>query len=326
MPSLTIESIDSSQEVKGRAIAKIDGPKSCKDSGKIIYINSELDRNKDNEERKVVNMLNDIIDEEVKNSSSDNRMRKRMNDMNTLKKSFMEDMEELKDVRLNSIYQQIKKNYSDQVNREYQAIDGCTMKPIPNIDTRECVYVAGPSGSGKSTYVKQYAESYNKLFPRRAVYLFSKVQVDESLAGIKNLKRIDLNEEIYKEPIQPEELKKSLCIFDDVSTINDKKIREAIFHLISDILEIGRHSEVYICVTNHLLTDYKNTRTILNECSSITFFPSAGSSQQIKYTLKTYFGLDAKDINKILKLPTRWATVYKNFPQCVLYQTGAYLI
>jgi len=322
MPSLTVDVIDK----EGKIIAKIDGPKSCKDSGKFIYINSESNNNTNNEEDKVINMLNDIIDEEVRNNSTDNRMRRRVQDINSLRKSFMEDADELKDARLNSIYQQIKKNYSDQVTKEYKALDGCTIKPIPNTDTRECIYVAGPSGSGKSTYVKQYAESYNKLFPKRPIFLFSKIKDDTSLSGLKNVKHMELNDDIVNDPIEPSELKKSLCIFDDVSTISDKKVREAIFELINDILEIGRHSQIYICVTNHLLTDYKNTRTILNECSSITFFPSSGSSQQIKYTLKNYFGLDSTAITKILRLPTRWCTVYKNFPQTVLYQTGCYLL
>ncbi len=137
---------------------------------------------------------------------------------------------------------------------------------------------------------------------------------------------IEINEELYEEPIECDELKKSLCIFDDISTITDKKVRDAVFNLVNDILEIGRHSEIYVCVTNHLLSDYTNTRTILNECTSITVFPTAGSSHQIRYVMKNYFGMDNRDIQKLLKLPTRWATVHKRFPMAVMYQSGAYLL
>lgn len=318
MPSLTIDGIDG----EGRAIAKIDGGK---DNGKIIYINQNVIKSEDDGERKIISMLNDVIDEEVRNNAQNNRMRKRVSDINILRQSFMEDKEELKDIRLNIIYQQIKKHYSSQISKEYKC-DDCILKPIPNIEERECVYVAGPSGSGKSTYVKEYASAYSKLFPDRPIFIFSKVSNDPSLKDIKKLKHIDLDESLLEEPIEPPELAKSLCIFDDVSTISNKKIRTEIFRLINDILEIGRHSDIYICVTNHLLSDYSNTRTILNECSSLTCFPSAGSSQQIKYVLKNYFGMDAKDIQKILRLPSRWATIYKHYPQAVLYQNGAYLL
>jgi hypothetical protein len=320
MPNLSIE--DSSG--KGKAIGKIDGGE---DNGKIIFINIEDNNNNaETEEKKIVSMLSEIITDEVDKCSVDRRQRQRLNEYDTLRRSFMEDKPEISnDVRLNEIYQQIKSNYTNQIQKEYRC-DGCMIKPIPDIETRECIYVAGPAGSGKSTYVRQYAQAYNKLFPRRPVYLFSKVANDTSLTDIKNLNVIDINEELYQEPIECDELKKSLCIFDDVSTISDKKTKTAVFDLINDILEIGRHSEIYICVTNHLLTDYTNTRTILNECTSITMFPTAGSSYQIKYVLKQYFGLDSKSINKILKLPSRYVTVYKKFPMTVMYQSGAYLL
>lgn len=321
MPSISIGGI----EEDGKAIAKIEGGK---DNGKIVYINQDSNKKSDNDEEKIISMLNEVIEEEVRNNAQDNRMRRRVNEMNILRQSFMEDKDELKDVRLNMIYQQIKRQYNDQVSKEYRCDQGdhCILKPIPNIETRECVYCAGPSGSGKSTYVREYAKAYNKLFPDHPIFLFSKVNDDPSLKGISKLKHIELDDEIVNEPITLEELKNSLCIFDDVSTISKKKVREAIFDLINDILEVGRHMSIYICVTNHLLSDYKNTRTILNECSSLTCFPTAGSSQQIKYVLKTYFGLDARDIQKILKLPSRWTTIGKSYPQYVMYQTGAYLL
>ena len=59
---------------------------------------------------------------------------------------------------------------------------------------------------------------------------------------------------------------------------------------------------------------------------SLTVFPKSGSSQQIRYCLKQYYGLNNKQINAILSLPSRWITIYKNYPMCVLYEKGAFVI
>jgi len=92
------------------------------------------------------------------------------------------------------------------------------------------------------------------------------------------------------------------------------------------LLKRGRHEDISVVVTNHLLTNYKETRTILNEVNSITFFPKSGSSHGIQYMLKTYVGLAAKQIQRIFTLPSRWITVYKHYPMYVVYEKGIYLL
>jgi hypothetical protein len=72
--------------------------------------------------------------------------------------------------------------------------------------------------------------------------------------------------------------------------------------------------------------NYKETKKVLNECTSITLFPGGSSSYAIKYALQHYFGLDKHQVEKILKLPSRWITVHKLFPMCVLYAKGSYLL
>lgn len=314
MPSLQLNS-------NGKPIAKVEGGKY---NGEVLSINEEMDSNASKKDI-VVSMLNKVIEEEVTKNAVNNRMRQRIADMDLLKRAFERDKDSLKDPRLNSLYQQIKQKYFTKINTEFRVDDG-TMRPVPNIDTRDIVYIAGPAGSGKSFFVRQYALAYNKLFPKNPVYLFSKVDDDPSLEGIQRLKKIKLDMDIVDEPIEPDELSNSLCIFDDVSTIRNKAIKDEILNLINDIAEIGRHDSVYMCITNHLLSDYKSTRTILNECKSLVCFPSAGSAHQIKYVLRTYFGLDNDDVNRVLKLNSRWAQIFKNFPQCILYQHGAYLL
>jgi len=183
---------------------------------------------------------------------------------------------------------------------------------------REILYITGPSGSGKSTYTRKYLEQYKKKYKTRDIYLFSSLPSDESLDKIKP-KRIKLNDSLYNDPIKVEELRESICIFDDIDVISEKKIREAVYDILNQVLEIGRHYKIHCVVTNHLPTNGKETRRILNEAHTVTYFPhSAGG--KIKYLLEEYIGLDKKQIAYIKKQNSRAATIYKNYPQCYMLE------
>ena len=52
--------------------------------------------------------------------------------------------------------------------------------------------------------------------------MFSSLPNDESLDKIKP-KRIKLDDSIHLDPIKVNELKESVCIFDDIDVISDKK-------------------------------------------------------------------------------------------------------
>lgn len=224
------------------------------------------------------------------------------------------------------IIRKLKEDLNERQGKEIIIHDG-EVQCLPNKETRECIYVCGPSGSGKSTYIKNYAIEYLKLFPKNRVIVFSRLEKDESLDDLKSkLTRIILNDEIVEDPIDPSELHNSLCIFDDTDTIQDKYIKLAIQNLKNDLLETGRHADIYVAITSHLLTNYKESRTVLNESHYITFFPNSGSTQAIQYLLKTYFGFSKQEIQKILKLPSRWVTIKKTCPQIVFYNKGLYLV
>ena len=164
---------------------------------------------------------------------------------------------------------------------------------------RSIFYITGPSGSGKSTYTRKYLEQYKKKFKNRPIYLFSSLPTDESLDKIKP-KRFKLNEALHEDPIKVAELAESMCIFDDIDVISNKKIREAVYDILNQILEIGRHYKIACICTNHLPTNGRETRRILNEAHTITYFPhSAGG--KIKYLLEEYVGLDRKQMAYIKK-------------------------
>jgi energy-coupling factor transporter ATP-binding protein EcfA2 len=183
---------------------------------------------------------------------------------------------------------------------------------------REILYITGPSGSGKSTYTRKYLEQYKKKFKNRPIYLFSSLPSDESLDKVQP-KRIKLDEAIHTDPIAVEELKESICIFDDIDVISDKKIREGVYTILNQVLEIGRHYKIHCVVTNHLPTNGKDTRRILNEAHTVTYFPhSAGG--KIKYMLEEYVGLDKKQIAYVKRQNSRACTIFKNYPQCYLLE------
>ena len=57
---------------------------------------------------------------------------------------------------------------------------------------------------------------------------------------------------MHKDPIPIKELENSVVVFDDIGVVSDKKIREAVYAMLSQILEIGGHFRISCLVTSHL--------------------------------------------------------------------------
>jgi hypothetical protein len=223
-----------------------------------------------------------------------------------------------------NMYQEIANFVNNEKGKEIIIYDG-DIQPLPNPNSRECLYVCGPSGSGKSTFISHYITEFKKIHPTYDVILFSRVDHDPVLDKHKPI-RILMDNKLINNPINPDELTDSLVIFDDTDTIPQKPLKDAITNLKDSLLEIGRHENVYVAITSHLINNYKETRKVLNECHSLTIFPGGGAAHSIKYALKTFFGLDNEEIRKIMKLPSRWVTVRKLYPQLVMYNKGIYLL
>ena len=196
---------------------------------------------------------------------------------------------------------------------------------IPNTDqVRDILYITGPSGSGKSWYANTYIKNYKKTYPKNNIYMFSPVVEDESISS--DIKRVKLDDRMVTDPLKIGELAESLVIFDDIDVIKDKKLREAIYALLNEVLEVGRHIKVSCIITNHLPTNGKETRRMLNEAHAITYFPAAGSKVQLNRLLEQYIGMDKKDIKKAKQSGSRWVTVFKNYPQFVMTENEMYLL
>ena len=208
---------------------------------------------------------------------------------------------------------------------------------------REMLFVSGLSGSGKSTFAGQYARSYQltcdnipKNSPyfrknQRRVIVISAVTQDEAFDGV-DIQRVvfeDLlldNGDVDEEAIIIEDLENSLCIFDDIDKCANKKIMKFLQHLRDQCLERGRHHNINMLCLNHQLMNYKETKVVLMEATKIVFFPSSGASEQIKRFLKSYGGLDKKQIQGVFECKSRWVMLSKQAPSYILHANGCYFL
>jgi hypothetical protein len=195
--------------------------------------------------------------------------------------------------------------------------------PLPDKKTVEKLYISGPSGSGKSTFASMWLGEYLKMYKDDPVYVFSSVGYDAALDKYDVI-RVPLDASVAQ--LQPQDFAESVTIWDDIDTITNAKVRKAVCALRDEILEIGRHYEIRMLCTSHIIANYASTRRLLNEATSVTFFPSAGSTFHIKRFLQHYGGLSKSQIDRILSLPSRWIVLYKTFPMLILYSKGCYML
>jgi len=303
----------------GEPVAKIINP-GKPDNNKIIRI-TNVSPGESTEKEIIYNDPFDIIEDDDVFAS---RKIYKSTKLDNLKKWLRE--EEEPDIETKKLFGDVKKKFELRDQKEIILNSG-QIVPVPMIkeNQRQVIYVAGPSGSGKSTFCAAYMREFKKQFPKRKIYVFSRVQSDETIDKIKPI-RIKLNDELINDPITPEELEDSLVLFDDIDTITDNLLKESITKLRDDLLETGRHQNVYMLITSHLLMNYKQTRTIINEATMVVMFGQSGSTYHITRFLKVYGGLDKKQIEKVLKLPSRWFGLSKTFPQYIIYNSGIYLL
>ena len=108
--------------------------------------------------------------------------------------------------------------------------------------------------------------------------MFSSLKEDESLESVKP-QRFKIDDSLHEDPIKIEDLKDSIVIFDDIDVISNKKIKEAVYNILNQVLEIGRHYKISCIVTNHLPTNGNWTRRILKESSCFVYFPASSSGK-----------------------------------------------
>lgn len=190
-----------------------------------------------------------------------------------------------------------------------------------NTETERMVgYINGQSGSGKTYFARQFIENFHKMYPKRPVFIFSVLQSDKTLDSLKYIQRVNINEAFINEEWTIEDYRSSLCLYDDLDTLKDKAKKSAVMHVLSMLLELGRHQECYVLYLSHLAMKGRESQTILNECNFLTFFPNNMQAGSTKYMLERTFGLDRKQIEAIKKIgeTSRSVTLLKSFPQLLI--------
>ena len=232
-----------------------------------------------------------------------------------------------------SVQEDGKYNLDEKDNdvRKYQAVkipeeDEGTFQHIPDgVSARQIVYITGASGSGKSYYTAQYCKEYKKRNKNNPIFLFSTLDEDTSIDGVKPY-RVVIDETLITDPIDIKEFENSLVIFDDTDCMPDKKLRSAVNKILDSILQTGRHYNISCILTFHLPSDKNATKMILNECHQFVFFPQNAVTRSLRYVLENYLGLEWQTIQKLKKSKSRWVSIFKNYPQCILTEKGCYML
>lgn len=198
--------------------------------------------------------------------------------------------------------------------------------PVPQKES-ERIYVPAPSGSGKSTFIGEYLnfirEKYGK---KRKIYIFSRVDEDKPLDKHKNVIRIPLEEDWFKtKPLNIDDFKDGILIFDDIDTIMNKSVVRYVRNFRDDVLETGRHYNMTVISTSHLIANFLATRTLINEANAIVLFPRGSSFSAISNFLDRYMGFTKKQIRYVEKLPTRWIWFWKEYPKYAIHEKGAFI-
>lgn len=214
-----------------------------------------------------------------------------------------------------------KVNYFDSVKLPAES----TFEQYPDTTReRDVGLVAGASGSGKSYYVNQYIKNYKKAYKnKRPIYFFSVLGEDKSIDE-KIVERVALNDSWKTEPLTIDDVKDCLVVFDDVEQIKDKAIKEQVFKFINECLTTGRHTNTSVFLIVHY-TNKPYIQSMLMECHTFTYFPR-GSNRSTNYAIENYIGIDKKEIKYIKTLETRWATIYKQFPNCVMTEKELFML
>lgn len=199
--------------------------------------------------------------------------------------------------------------------------------PIPQ-KFSERIYVPAPSGSGKSTFIGMYIEELTKLYgKKRKIFIFSRVEKDEPLDKFgKRVIRIPLEQSYFdNNPLLIEQFKESIIVFDDIDTLLNKALVKYIRSFRDDILETGRHYNITIISTSHLIANFLATRTLINEANAIVLFPRGSSFYAVSNFLERYLGFTKEQIRYVEKLPTRWIYFWKEYPKFAIHEKGAFL-
>ena len=204
--------------------------------------------------------------------------------------------------------------------------DGSQFFPvIPDYEEDEQVdrvYVCGETGCGKSSFIREYVMKFLGMYPKATLLLFSSKKEDKCLDAIKQVKRVNIDEDILHNPYTLAEIssntKPTLCIFDDIEDFPNKKINNEVARLRDEILRNGRSYGIYSIFVHHNPTDYKATRNMIFEANKVVIFPKRSGKGTYNYLLEKKLLISKEQIDLINNLKSNFVCIVKQIPKCII--------
>ena len=277
-----------------------------KDNGKYLYFDD------------IKISIGDLKQDFVKSLDLSKEDRKILDE--AVKEGLEPENEELVD-KFYKIIEQIE----EQKKKGFVLRSGGKLQTLPNFNRIEKIYISGISGSGKSTFASNFIKEYLKVKKKNEFFVISNVQEDDVLDKLKPI-RIDLEDEDGLAETRADDFYDSIVLFDDTDTISNTLVRRFVQNLRNTLLEEGRHYNATTVAVSHVLQNYSATRKLLNEATSVVFFPKFGSDAHNYRFLKNHCMYDENTIRRLLNLNSRWIALYRTSPNYVIYEKGVFLL
>jgi len=132
-------------------------------------------------------------------------------------------------------------------------------------------------------------------------------------------------------PFSLDEIRNSICIFDDVDSIRDKRLKEAVVKLRDDILKNGRshtgdrNEDIDVIITNHNVLGGHETTTMIRESFFYVVFPKGSTTQALNQIVKRYAGLKNDQVQRVVHNPARYVIIHNTHPGYVLTEKEIFL-
>lgn len=212
--------------------------------------------------------------------------------------------------------------WAEKENKNPLSYEGTNLIPSIICDKNKAshIFIGGPTGSGKTCFI---GELLKMNFKGKDGFLFSRKNEDPNIDDL-NLERIDLDE-LQQDPMDIEDFKNSVCVFDDIDSIVDKSLLRFIQNFRDDLLKCGRDQEITVISTTHILRGGNATKTMIYESPFMVLFPKA-SREHVRDLLKTYAGFSKNQLDLICNQAGRWVFIHKNYPQYLISTNKALLI
>ena len=197
--------------------------------------------------------------------------------------------------------------------------------PVPMQESSR-IFVAGPSGVGKSTWISNFMKKYLESYPKNHIYVFSPKLDDEAFKGIKHLDYVKLDNTILEVPLSVGEFRDSMCVFDDIESITDKHINEAVRIFRNQCYEIGRSPyNITTIAVSHIILANEKTKVPINESDEAVLFPKSNFSA-IEALCRRYYGMTKEQLQYIRDVPSRWVVIKRSYPQAIISENAVKVI